>query len=636
MTRLHELTARLIDGTLTAAEGQEFDALVASDPAAVQEHLALLELEAALRGLRIGLDLTGPTLEKVCQAQAARTTAVVMAEITTLAPPAWAPRRVTARPRRRVLFAAGAMLAVAAALVIGIWLGQSPRHGPIPAPDLSPVAGPAFARLTSVSGSVEVVMPGGETVAPEVGHPLTPGEILRTLGDDSHAELELPDRTRFEIEPGTVVRMAPAETGDSSAGRLFLATGQMTTTVAERPDDRPLVVGTPAAKVFARRGRFVVSTAGPASARVEPQDGTVQVVRTGAPVPITVLAGRAAIIRPESTRVDLELGVKVTTTPRRSLAAPGPRGVFPGIRDVAFAPDGREVWVVAGKHLVRWTLDGGTADVLLFDRKGPEATSVVTAAKLAPDRTALVVFRGDKVDALILRNLPAATHRTLVRTRTSDSRLVAIGPGADWVATVPPRPNHRRVSVWDGTTGTERFAPLHFGEGVNGLTASPDGRYLAVGLSEPGARGTHNKVVLFDPASGKRLFALPTQKRGVTALEFSPDGRFLAAGFHGQVQVWDVRARELVRTITGFERVPGCLAFTPDGRQLAAGTQDGRVWVWNVQSGRSVQVVEAGGRGVRAIAFSPDGRSLVTATNNAPVKIWDLAPEQPADVEPDA
>ena len=45
MTRTDELTTKLLDGTLTDAEWAELEALLAADPAAEDDHLALLELE---------------------------------------------------------------------------------------------------------------------------------------------------------------------------------------------------------------------------------------------------------------------------------------------------------------------------------------------------------------------------------------------------------------------------------------------------------------------------------------------------------------------------------------------------------------------------------------------------------------
>jgi WD40 repeat protein len=164
--------------------------------------------------------------------------------------------------------------------------------------------------------------------------------------------------------------------------------------------------------------------------------------------------------------------------------------------------------------------------------------------------------------------------------------------------------------VFDGTVGIERFVS-EFDEVVGCMAPSPDGMALAAALTDP-SRGT-TKVVLLDSISGERLATLPTQKKGCTALLFAADGHHLAVGFNGFVQLWDIRTRELEKTITGFERVVSCLAYTSNGKLLAAGTQDGQVWI------------DVGSRGVRCIGFSPDCKRLVTVANNAPVGLWNVA-----------
>ena len=91
MTRTAELTAKLLDDTLSEAECAELEALVAADPAAEAEHLALLELEVELRGLRTDLDVADATLAKIQDAQADRTADAVLAEIASGPAPASSP-----------------------------------------------------------------------------------------------------------------------------------------------------------------------------------------------------------------------------------------------------------------------------------------------------------------------------------------------------------------------------------------------------------------------------------------------------------------------------------------------------------------------------------------------------------------
>src|SRR5262249_17230227 len=155
------------------------------------------------------------------------------------------------------------------------------------------------------SGQVDVLNHAGDAIHTEEGGELPAGFILRTGGDDSLAVIELlRDRTRVEIEPDSVVRFAGDTPESLGKPRMFLAAGQLTAVVPQRTDDS-LVVGTPVADVFTRGGTFVVSSAGPDTARVEIKHGKVELVRAAAPKPVAVVGG-AAIVRAGFDKVDLE------------------------------------------------------------------------------------------------------------------------------------------------------------------------------------------------------------------------------------------------------------------------------------------------------------------------------------------
>lgn len=609
MSRISELTLKLLDGTLTDTEGAELDALL-TDPRAEDEHLQLLELEAELRGERAELDLTESTLAKVQEAQTERTAGAVMSAITEAAPPAWAarPQAPLARRHRAAWVGLGAC---AAALLVAVWLGVRPGGLTEPPEGGSPPPAQAFAKLSRKTGVVELLNAAGEAFPAEEGSDLPAGFTLRT-GDDSLAVVHLlADDARFEIESETVVRFRDGESANASEPRLFLAGGQITATIPPRRDDRPMVVGTPVTDVFAHSGRFVVSSAGPDTARVDIRSGKVELVRTAAPKPISVGVG-SALVTAGAEPVHIERSQAVDRVPVRTLA-------FAGARDAVYSPDGSEVWVANARAFTRWGATGA-AESSFYARR------VEGMAGFTRDRRFLVTFRGDKDDRVLIRTLPDGGEHAALNLRLADPRFWTAAADGSWLAAVEARP-FKQVRVLDAATGEERFR-TEFEEVVACLAGSPDGRVLAVGLNDP-ARSVNNRVLLFDATTGVRLAALPTQKKALTAMSYSADGRLLAVGSNGAVQLWDVRSRELLRTINGFERVPLCLAFAPDGQRLAAGAPDGSVWVWHVPTGKQTQLIESGGRGVRSVAFAPDGKQLVTVASGAPVAVWDVNPALP-------
>lgn len=597
MNQTDELTDRLIDGALTDAEAVELHELLAADPGARARHLAMVRLELVLRGLRSEFELAEPTVAKIESDRVERTTAAVMAELAAGPAPGSA-RRPSGAPRVWL-----ALAALTAAALVGVWLAR-----PAPGPTPEPPTAPELARLTAVTGSVEVVGPGG-TSAARPDQAIGPDDTLRTVGEDSVAVLEFADRTRVELHSDTAVRVPAA---DGAAHRKVLLLEGRVTAVAT---GRPFVVGAGATEVESSRGSFELWSAGPGSARVEPLDGDVRVARAAPAAPVVVGPGRAAFVRDEQTPLRVEASARIDTEPRSRLN-------FMAL-DAAFGPDG-EVFAASAKQWARWAPGAPDPGRTLF---APKVFNDGHTSWLTPDRRAVALCRiDDKEERITVRELPSGAERGRVPVRVSEPRFLCVAPDASWVATTGgQKPHNRTVRVWNTDTGTERFA-REVNNTAYCLTASPDGKWLAVGVSDLG-KGTENAVVVFDAATGDRAFELPTRRKAVTTLAFTADGQRLAAGFNGAVQIWDVPGRKLVKTLEGFERVVTRLAFDPKGESLAAGTADGQVWVWSAETGRRKQVIEAGTRGVRSVAFSADGKRLVTATNRAGVAVWDVAPE---------
>ncbi|AMV26355.1 WD domain, G-beta repeat [Gemmata sp. SH-PL17] len=613
MTRIAELTLRLLDHALTDAEDAELDALIATDPEAEAEHLALLELEAELRGLRTGFDLSDVTLAMVRDAQTERTTDAVMAEIADLAPPTWAARvepvvvaSTEPHVRRRLWAGVVALATCAAVVAFAVWVVSKPAEIVQPKPDEPALETRAFAKLSRKEGIVEVLDPAGDAILAEEGADLPAGFTLRTVGDDSHAVVDLiSDQSRFEIEPDSVVRFRDGTPENATKPQLFLAAGQLTAAITPQAN-RPMVVGTPVAEVSTRSGLFVVSSAGPDSARVDIKKGKVELVRAAAPKPVPVGVG-SALVNAGFDKVHIEKSWNVDRSPKKTFAVPGHR-------DVIFSPDGSEIWAANGRMFTRWT-ETGPVELSFYAKK------LEGAAAFTRNKRLLVAFRGEKDDRVLVRTLPDGGEHAAINVRPNEARLWTAAPDASWLALVEPRPS-KRLRVFDGATGDERFA-RDFDENVGGIAASPDARVLAVGLIEPG-RSANNKVALLDATTGERFAALATPKKPITALAYSDDGWLLAVGFNGIIQLWDVRNRELLRSITGFERALTCLAFSPNGKRLAAGTPDGHVWLWNTETAQQTQLIETGGRGVRSIAFHPTGKELITVAPGTPVAVWDV------------
>jgi WD40 repeat protein len=157
---------------------------------------------------------------------------------------------------------------------------------------------------------------------------------------------------------------------------------------------------------------------------------------------------------------------------------------------------------------------------------------------------------------------------------------------------------------------------------ISAIAWSPAGDVLAVS-------GFHE--VLLHTGDGSQLIGrLLGESPRIEALAFSADGKFLAVAGgapseYGEIQIWEVATRQLLRSIkTTNDSVYG-VSFSPDAGRVAVGCADKTVRVFSVSDGKELMKSDIHIDWVFGTAFSIDGEHLVTASRDKALKLIEIS-----------
>jgi WD40 repeat protein len=330
------------------------------------------------------------------------------------------------------------------------------------------------------------------------------------------------------------------------------------------------------------------------------------------------------------------------------------------IQDLALSPDGSGlILVLDNAKLIRWSLADDKSEsrqlakvsknysavlsadgTLLASRRGKDAVRV---QRLTDGKTLLELDDPEKDWQPVL----FSPDRRLLFTEGYWSGLVAwdIATGKA-VGEKLPRSSGRSPPATDGksvaycylhspfvrvvdlTTGKDRYRVPSLGRLTEAYFAKDATTVVTLG---PWSTWEENdlSVRFWDRASGKPQGGkMATEAPGNDGLIIRPQGDLAAFRSYGdevhKLELWDVAAGKVARSLlTGKQRLL-CMAFSPDGSRLAAvfgdlnlqdkfESKNNALHVWEVATGKEVRGGKLPDQFVSALAFSPDNNSVVLA-----------------------
>jgi WD40 repeat protein len=277
------------------------------------------------------------------------------------------------------------------------------------------------------------------------------------------------------------------------------------------------------------------------------------------------------------------------------------------VNDVCYSPDGRIIASASGDGTVKlWNAENG---VLLRTLSGHDGE--VHTVRFSPDGR--LIASGSADSAVIMWDAGNGRELRTLAGHDGAVRALVFSPDGRHIASASSVDS--TIRIWDSGTGQQIRS---FGiAGVESLSYSPDGKYLASGSLD-------NAVRLWEAGTGRETLVLAGRSSWVRAVAYSPDGRYLALGSTDRtVRIWEAGTGRETLTLAGHTATVRSVAYSPDGRQVVSGAADSSVRVWDAKTGRELMALRGHDSVVRAVAWDPTGRFILSGSSDRTIKVWD-------------
>ncbi|TXT06116.1 hypothetical protein VHUM_03589 [Vanrija humicola] len=222
-----------------------------------------------------------------------------------------------------------------------------------------------------------------------------------------------------------------------------------------------------------------------------------------------------------------------------------------------------------------------------------------------------------------LRHTLTGHTRAVTALRFSSDGQSLVSAGADGY-----------VHFWDAASGAHQRALRCHRTGINDISLSQDGLYLAT-ASDDGAAlvfATDPLSVRAPAASGPPesltppLRTLAAHTAPVLAVAFSPTSSLVVTGSMDESAiVWDVRRGRSLRTLPAHAEAIWSVGWDAEGALVITGSADGLIRLWDANTGQCLKTFDNESNApVSSASFTPSSFFILSSTLSSTIRIYSL------------
>lgn len=123
----------------------------------------------------------------------------------------------------------------------------------------------------------------------------------------------------------------------------------------------------------------------------------------------------------------------------------------------------------------------------------------------------------------------------------------------------------------------------------------------------------------------------------IRSMDLSNDNKLLATASNGELKIWNIKTKNVIRSFTLESGYALCCKFLPGGTLVIVGFKNGDLELYDLATSSIVDRIEKAhssssqdenGSAIWSLDITPDGKTLVTGSNDKSVKFWNFQAEQ--------